>query len=95
MSWEAPRGWRKTREQVFRMYGRACWRCGRPAGTVGHVRAQVLGGSDGIENLRPECSRCNYSAGAALGNRLYPRVPPWRRRAGAQGVQPMRSSRDW
>jgi 5-methylcytosine-specific restriction endonuclease McrA len=81
MTWKAPPNWRRTRLQVFAKYGRACWRCGKPANTVGHLQAQVLGGSDRIENLRPECSRCNFSAGASLGNRLSPRTPPWRRRA--------------
>jgi len=38
--------------------------------TAGHVRADVLGGTDDLSNLRPECAQCNYSAGATLGNEL-------------------------
>jgi 5-methylcytosine-specific restriction endonuclease McrA len=79
--WQAPPGWRKTREQVFRTYGRACWRCGNYATTVDHVVPVILGGGHDLPNLRPACARCNYSAGAAVGNRLRglrpSRSPGW------------------
>jgi 5-methylcytosine-specific restriction endonuclease McrA len=78
-TWKAPPGWRKTRELVFARWGRACWRCGAYAGTVDHVVPVVLGGSHDLDNLRPACQRCNCSMGASVGNRVRPRVPPWRR----------------
>ncbi len=68
--WRAPPGWRKTRQQVFATYGRACWRCGQWANTVDHVIPVVLGGTHDLSNLRPCCSRDNSSTGAAVGNRL-------------------------
>jgi len=34
--------------------------------TKGHIVALSEGGSNGIENLRPECARCNYG-GAGVG----------------------------
>ena len=68
--WRAPPGWRKTRERVFALYGRQCWRCGAYASTVDHVTPRVLGGGHDLANLRPACSRCNSSTGASVGNRL-------------------------
>ena len=68
--WRAPPGWRKIRERVFAAYGRACWRCGAWASTVDHVQPVILGGTHDLSNLRPACTRCNYSTGAAVGNQL-------------------------
>jgi hypothetical protein len=63
-----------------------CWRCGRTLEqirqlkprarwTAGHVNPGEIGGE-----LRLECSPCNYSHGAALGNRkrgrYHPQPPP-------------------
>ena len=106
VTWTAPPGWRKTREQVFATKGRRCWWCGRPAGTVDHVVPVVLGGGHGLANLVPSCARCNYSRGAATGNRLgpprgYRRRGP--RRAAAKTARapavttpgPWRTSRNW
>jgi hypothetical protein len=36
--------------------------------TKGHIVALTQGGSNGIENLRPECARCNYG-GPGVGFR--------------------------
>jgi hypothetical protein len=36
--------------------------------TKGHIVALIDGGSNGIENLRPECARCNYG-GPGVGFR--------------------------
>jgi 5-methylcytosine-specific restriction endonuclease McrA len=88
------------RRAVFAKYGRRCWRCGNPAGTVGHVVARVLGGTWELENLRPECKRCNYSAGAALGNRLrlrHPLTAAQRQAIARKPAQPGQwpASRDW
>ncbi len=70
-TWRAPPGWRsRIRPAVFARYGRACWRCGAWADTVDHVIPVVLGGDHSLDNLRPACSFHNYSAGAAVGNRL-------------------------
>jgi 5-methylcytosine-specific restriction endonuclease McrA len=85
MTWTAPPGWQKLRRAVFQRYGRQCWRCGRPAGTIDHVLPQVLGGSDDISNLRPACAHCNYSTGASLGNRLR----------GGRVYQPWSTARRW
>ncbi len=73
--WQPPPGWRRIRQQVFRKYGRRCWRCGAYAGTVGHVVARALGGGWELENLRPECQPCNSADGARLKARLYPARP--------------------
>jgi 5-methylcytosine-specific restriction endonuclease McrA len=60
---------------VFRVKGRQCWRCGAYANSVDHIVPVVLGGGHDLANLRPACSSCNSSTGAALGNRLRPRRP--------------------
>lgn len=92
-SWTAPPGWAALRRAVFATKGRSCWWCGRPAGTVDHVVPVVLGGKHELANLVPACARCNYSRGAALGNRLKPRGPVWRRKAAR--AQPWPSTRRW
>jgi 5-methylcytosine-specific restriction endonuclease McrA len=63
-------GWAALRRATFKAKGRACWWYGRPATTVDHVLAVVLGGTNELANLVPACARCNYSRGASLGNRL-------------------------
>ena len=87
-SWTAPPGWRAIRQRVFQQYGTNCWKCGAPgANTVDHVRPRILGGDHSLANLRPACRRCNFSSGAAVGNRLRGgRVVVWRT---------VRASRDW
>jgi 5-methylcytosine-specific restriction endonuclease McrA len=45
-----------------------CHWCGRPAGTVDHVIARALGGTDALTNLVAACSPCNSARGAALTN---------------------------
>jgi 5-methylcytosine-specific restriction endonuclease McrA len=89
-TWTAPPGWRKLRKAVFARYGHACWRCGAYATTIDHVVPVVLGGSHDPGNLRPACSRCNYSTGATVGNRIrglrHHQAPPY---------QPWRTARRW
>jgi 5-methylcytosine-specific restriction endonuclease McrA len=68
--WVKPPGWAKLRTATFARWGRQCWRCGAYATTVDHVVPRVLGGGHELANLRPACRRCNYSTGAAVGNRL-------------------------
>jgi 5-methylcytosine-specific restriction endonuclease McrA len=85
-NWKAPPRWRKLREAVFRRDGHVCWRCGRYAGTVDHVIPVALGGTHALSNLRPACQPCNSSTGASMGNRMYPRTPPWRRDAWARAA---------
>ncbi len=68
--WQAPKGWQRIRQQVFATYGHTCWRCGAYASSVDHVRPVILGGTHDLANLRPCCSRCNRSAGAAVRNQL-------------------------
>ena len=41
------------RRATFAAKGRACWWCGRPATTVDHVLAVVLGGTNDPANLVP------------------------------------------
>lgn len=97
-AWKAPPRWRKTREAVFAAYGRACWRCGAWAATVDHVVPVVLGGSHDLANLRPACGRCNFSSGAAMGNRLRParQLTGRQRQAVARKRRaPLRTSRNW
>jgi 5-methylcytosine-specific restriction endonuclease McrA len=79
-------GWEALRRAVFARMGRQCWWCGRPATTVDHVLAVVLGGATELANLVPSCARCNYSRGATLGNRL---------RGGREYRQTWRTSRRW
>lgn len=105
-SWAWPPGWRKIRAEVFRVKGRQCWRCHGYADSVDHIVAVALGGSHALSNLRPACTSCNSSTGAALGNRLRPRSPRpltarqlaaiRAKRAGAGAPAPVwRSARDW
>lgn len=63
---------------VVSVYGARCWRCSQPIDLtrsrkadplglmVGHVLARSRGGSDRIENLRPEHRECGLSAGNRL-----------------------------
>jgi 5-methylcytosine-specific restriction endonuclease McrA len=97
-SWTWPPGWRRLRAATFARYGRQCWWCGAYATTVDHVVAVVLGGGHDPGNLRPACQRCNYSRGAALGNRLRPPRPlsPAQRRAIAlKRAQPVPQQQTW
>ena len=90
MTWTAPKGWRRIRQQVFDRYGRQCWRCGRYATTVDHLTPVALGGGHDLANLRPSCRRCNYSTGAALGNRIR-----GQRRHQAPAYQAWPTARRW
>jgi hypothetical protein len=65
----------KRRARAVRLAAEAdprtrCWQCGLTAAehgqpwTAGHVVDGQVGGE-----LRPECRRCNYGRGAAMGNR--------------------------
>ena len=75
-SWAWPPGWRKIRAEVFRVKGRQCWHCGKPAATVNHWPVPAaLGGPHTLANLVPCCQPCNSSRGAAFGNRMRPRRP--------------------
>jgi 5-methylcytosine-specific restriction endonuclease McrA len=104
-TWQWPPGWRKIRAEVFRVKGRQCWHCGRPAATVDHYPIPAaLGGPSTLANLVPACGSCNSSRGASFGNRRRPRRPLSPRqlaaikakRAGAGTPAPVpRSSRDW
>jgi 5-methylcytosine-specific restriction endonuclease McrA len=72
-AWGGGRQIAEMRALVIATYGTVCWRCRKPITgkvTVGHVVDRARGGGDGIENLRPECEPCNYSAGARLGNAI-------------------------
>jgi len=51
----------------------------------------VLGGGHDLGNLRPECARCNYSAGATLGNQLR----GMRRHPERYAPRRWQSARDW
>ena len=73
---------------MFATKGRACWWCGRYAGTVDHVVPVVLGGGHELANLVPACQRCNYSRGATVGNRIRGSRPVVVR-------QPFHTSRRW
>lgn len=54
-----------------------CWRCGctltehdpslSTHATLGHKRERVLGGTDELDNLAPECAHDNRTEGAKLG----------------------------
>ena len=94
--WRAPPQWKQIRNEVFITYGRQCWRgCGRPATTVGHVVARVLGGGWNLENLRPECQPCNSADGARLKNRLYPARPLTGRQRQAIALKARQAARRW
>ena len=68
-AWQAPKGWRKIRAQVFAAKGKRCHWCGAPATTVDHVVPLAAGGGHGLANLVPACRRCNSRRGAQFGNR--------------------------
>jgi 5-methylcytosine-specific restriction endonuclease McrA len=103
--WQWPAGWRKIRAEVFRVKGRQCFHCGRPAATVDHYPVPAaLGGPSTLTNLVPCCQPCNSSRGAAFGNRMRPRRPlttAQRRAIAAKRAEAgmptrvLRSSRDW
>jgi len=71
------RAWRRVREYVLRRDQHTCRRIkadtGRPclayATTAGHIVAVELGGTDHPDNLRAECTSCNYADGARRTNR--------------------------
>lgn len=78
--------WRRIRVAVFARDGRVCQVpladgeiCGDYAATVGHIRARLDGGADTFANLRAECARHNYTAGAQLRTRR-PTLPDHRAR---------------
>ena len=55
-----------------RQYGRPCWKCGKhfkPGEkiTVDHIIPLRRGGTNGLENLAPACTRCNYGWRKARG----------------------------
>lgn len=73
---------KRARRHVAAMLPAPCWRCGRlldidSAWTVGHLidRADAPHLAADPGNWAPECSRCNYSAGARSGNRRRARRP--------------------
>jgi 5-methylcytosine-specific restriction endonuclease McrA len=83
-----------------------CVWCGAAATTVDHYPVpRALGGPATLENLVPACTRCNYSRGAALGNRLRPPRPLTvaqrraiglkRASAGGRGQETWQSARRW
>lgn len=76
---------RVIRQQVFAVYGRACWLvlpgCTGWAVEVDHRTPDSAGGTHDLDNLRPACRHCN----AARQARPLP----------AQPVTPLPPSRDW
>lgn len=65
---------RITLRVLYTMHGARCGRCLAPidvrlsgmhplGGTIGHVRPLSEGGTDHLENLRPEHRACNLRAG--------------------------------
>ena len=68
------REWRRLRTLVLTRDHHTCHRpdpatgqaCGRPATTAGHIIDRALGGTNSLDNLRAECTACNYAAGARL-----------------------------
>jgi len=67
--------WRRTRAAILDRDRWRCQLCGRPATTVGHIRARRDGGDDRWSNLRAECAPCNYRGGADMTNSRA-RPPP-------------------
>ena len=68
---------RKTALALVSIYGDRCAKCGQridltlrhPAPgslSIGHQLPRARGGSDAIENLRPEHLHCNTAAGARI-----------------------------
>lgn len=68
------RAWRKIQSWILERDGHICRKpvdghiCGEPATTAGHIIRREHGGGDGSDNLRAECSGCNF------GERPTPRV---------------------
>jgi hypothetical protein len=58
--------WRRIRDWILERDGHTCHaivdghRCGAHATTVGHIVRREHGGGDGSDNLRAECTGCNY-----------------------------------
>lgn len=88
--------WRKLRLYVAARDGLVCRRPACPCGnadltmeprkpnslTLGHIVADVDGGTEHPENLRAECARYNYAEGAAMTNR-------------SRGRSRLNTSREW
>ena len=89
-----PRGlyrWQKYRREYLKN-NPICALCGKPATTVDHIVALILGGAMwDPRNHRPLCRPCNSSEGAKLGNLLRAQ------RAANDGHQPAQQqwSRKW
>ena len=48
--------WERTRQQVFRMYGKNCNVCGEPANEVDHIIELDAGGDESLDNLQVLCT---------------------------------------
>lgn len=62
----------KARAAVGATLPAPCWRCGKvltkdDKWTVGHLEDRTDDGTDDLSNLKPECPKCNYSAGGKRG----------------------------
>lgn len=73
------RAWRQLRAEVLRRDHDSCQvvtdrtlglRCGKPAGTVGHIIPRASGGTDTPGNLRAECATHNYGEGTRIAARM-------------------------
>lgn len=58
--------WAEIRDEVLRVSGRSCVRCGDTATEVDHIWPRRWGGDHFLENLQPLCGTCNRSKGASL-----------------------------
>ncbi|MGB6455592.1 MAG: HNH endonuclease [Streptosporangiaceae bacterium] len=67
-AWKWPPGWKALGAATFKRYGHVCWSCGAYASTVDHLTPVALGGTHDLSNLRPACTRCNYSRGGQLAS---------------------------
>lgn len=74
----------KTLAVLYSLYGTRCAKCGqgidlnlryphRLSGSIGHQLPQSKGGSDAIDNLRPEHLSCNVKARDTI--KSPPRAP--------------------
>ena len=55
----------RFRQGILDSWGCLCAYCGRPAGTLDHVKAKRRGGPTATHNLVAACSGCNRAKGSA------------------------------
>ena len=51
--------WKQKRKQIFREYGKRCWKCGRKLKIQVHHKTYRRLGKEKKRDLKPYCSDCH------------------------------------